>query len=80
MLLGMVVSCRLTCSVWNCVAIIAGLEVVCPRVRIARWVGCSPSVVCRWVARHAGPDGVYQAAKALRVAMGLFIVGGGVGV
>ena len=47
MLLGMVVSCRLTCSVWNCVAIIAGLEVVCPRVRIARWVGCSPSVVCR---------------------------------
>ena len=44
-------------------AIMAGLEAGLSQARIARLIGHSPSVVCREVARHAGPDGAYRAEE-----------------
>ena len=45
-----------------------GLEAGLSQVRIARSIGRSPSVVCREIARHRGPGGVYQAQDAGRAA------------
>ena len=44
-------------------AIMAGLEAGLSEARIARLIGHSPSVVCREIVRHAGPDGVYRAEE-----------------
>ena len=49
-------------------AIMAGLEAGLPQARIARLIGRSPSVVCREIARHAGPDGAYRAKEASKAA------------
>ena len=46
-------------------AIMAGLEEGLSQARIARLIGCSPSVVCREIARHAGSDGAYRAEEPL---------------
>ena len=61
--------CRRMLSVEDRAAIMAGLEAGLSQTRIAHLIGRSPSVVCREIARHAGPDGVYQAEKALSVAL-----------
>ena len=44
--------------------VVAGLS----QVRIAHLIGRSPSVVCREIARHAGPDGQYRAEEAGKAA------------
>ena len=49
-------------------AIMAGLEAGLSQARIARLIGRSPSVVCREIARHAGPDGAYRAEEASKAA------------
>ena len=68
LLKGPVVSCRRVLSVEDRAAIMVGLEAGLSQVRIARRVGPSPSVVCREIARHRGPGGVYQAQDADRAA------------
>ena len=55
-------------SVEDRAAIMVGLEAGLSQVRIARLIGRSPSVVCREIARHRGPGGVYQAEDAGRAA------------
>ena len=55
-------------SVEDRAAIMAGLEAGLSQVRIARSIGRSPSVVCREIARHRGPGGVYKAQDAGRAA------------
>jgi integrase family protein len=55
-------------SVEDRAAIMVGLEAGLSQVRITRRVGRSPSVVCREIARHLGPGGVYQAQDADRTA------------
>ena len=40
----------------------------CPKTRIAHLIGRSPSVVCREIARHMGPDGQYRAEEAGKAA------------
>ena len=65
---GLVVSCRRMLSVEDCAAIMVGAEAGVSQVRIARSMGCSPSVVCREIARHRGPGGVYKAQDAGRAA------------
>ena len=40
-------------------AIMAGLEAGLSQAHIARLIGRCPSVVCREIARHAGPDGAH---------------------
>ena len=49
-------------------AIMAGVNAGLSQTRIAHLIGCSPSVVCREIARHRGPGGVYQAQDAGRAA------------
>ena len=44
---------------WDRAAIMAGMNAGLSQVRIAHLIGRSPSVVCREIARHAGPDGQY---------------------
>ena len=44
-------------------AIMAGLEAGLSQARIACLIGRSPSMVCREIARHAGPDGAYRAEE-----------------
>lgn len=44
-------------------AIMAGLDAGLSQARIARLIGHSPSVVCREIARHVGPDGAYRAEE-----------------
>ena len=44
-------------------AIMAGLEAGLSQARIACLIGRSPSVACREIARHAGPDGAYRAEE-----------------
>ncbi len=61
-------SCRRMLSVEDCAAIMVGLEAGLSQVCIARSIGRSPSVVCREIARHRGPGGVYQAQDAGRAA------------
>ena len=65
---GLVVSCRRMLSVEDRAAIMVGLEAGLSQVCIARSIGRSPSVVCREIARHRGPGGVYQAQDAGRAA------------
>ena len=45
-------------------AIMAGVNVGLSKTRIAHLIGRSPSVVCREIARHTGPDGQYRAEEA----------------
>lgn len=40
-------------------AIMAGLEAGLSQAHIARLIGHCPSVVCREIACHAGPDGAH---------------------
>ena len=49
-------------------AIMAGVDAGLSQTRIAHVIGRSPSVVCREIARHRGPGGVYQAQDAGRAA------------
>ena len=49
-------------------AIMAGLEAGLSQVCIAHLIGRSPSVVCREIARHTGPDGQYRAEEADKAA------------
>ena len=46
------------------VAIMAGVNAGLSQTRIAHLIGRSPSVVCRQIARHTGPDGQYRAEEA----------------
>ena len=55
-------------SVEDHAAIMVGLEAGLSQVHIARSIGRSTSVVCREIARHRGPGGVYQAQDAGRAA------------
>ena len=65
---GLIVSCRRMLSVEDRAAIMVGLEAGLSQVRIARSIGCSPSVVCREITRHRGPGGVYKAQDPGRAA------------
>ena len=53
--------CRRMLGVEDRAAIMAGLEAGLSQVCIAHLIGRSPSVVCREIARHTGPDGQYRA-------------------
>jgi len=53
---------------WDRAAIMAGVDAGLSQVCIARSIGRSPSVVCREIARHMGPDGAYRAQDAGRAA------------
>ena len=57
--------CRRMLGVQDRAAIMAGLEAGLSQARIARLIGRSPSVVCREIARHAGPAGAYRAEEPL---------------
>ena len=63
--------CRRMLGALDRAAIMAGVDVGLSKTRIAHLIGRSPSVVCREIARHTGPDGQYraeEAGKAVRVA------------
>ena len=49
-------------------AIMVGLEAGLSKTRIAHLIGRSPSVVCREIARHMGPEGQYRAVEAGKAA------------
>ena len=49
-------------------AIMAGVDAGLSKTRIAHLIGRSPSVVCREIARHTGPDGQYRAEEADKAA------------
>ena len=53
-------------SVEDRAAIMAGLEAGLSQLRITRSIGPSPSVMCREIARHWGPNGAYHAQDAGR--------------
>ena len=55
--------CRRMLGAWDRAAIMAGVDVGLSQVRIAHLIGRSPSVVCREIARHTGPDGQYRAER-----------------
>lgn len=55
--------CRRMLGVQDRAAIMAGLEAGLSQARIACLIGRSPSVACREIARHAGPDGAYRAEE-----------------
>ena len=55
--------CRRMLGVQDRAAIMAGLEAGLSQARIARLIGRSPLVVCREIARHAGPAGAYRAEE-----------------
>ena len=64
-------SCRRMLSVEDRAAIMAGVDAGLSKSRIAHLIGRSPSVVCREIVRHMGPDGQYRAeevGKAARAA------------
>ena len=48
--------------------VVAVLELCLSQVYIAHLIGRSPSVVCREIARHTGPDGAYRAEEAGKAA------------
>ena len=52
--------CRRMLGALDRAAIMAGVDAGLSQVRIAHLIGRSPSVVCREIARHAGPDGQYR--------------------
>ena len=56
--------CRRMLGAWDRAAIMAGMNAGLSQVRIAHLIGRSPSVVCREIARHAGPDWQYRAEEA----------------
>ena len=60
--------CRRMLGIEDRAAIMAGVNAGLSQVRIARLIGRSPSVVCREIARHTGPDGVYRAEEAGKAA------------
>ena len=60
--------CRRMLGVEDRAAIMAGLEAGLSQVCIAHLIGRSPSVVCREIARHTGPDGQYRAEEAGKAA------------
>ena len=64
----LIMGCRRMLGVEDRAAIMAGLEAGLSQTRIAHLIGRSPSVVCREIARHTGPDGQYQAEDAGRAA------------
>ena len=55
-------------SVEDRAAIMVGLEAGLSQVRIAHSIGSSPSVVCREIACHRGPGGMYKAQDTDRTA------------
>ena len=61
-------SCRRMLGVEDRAAIMAGVDVGLSQTRIAHLIGRSPSVVCREIARHTGPDGQYRAEEAGKAA------------
>ena len=56
--------CRRMLGVDDRAAIMAGVNAGLSQVCIAHLIGRSPSVVCREIARHTGPDGEYRAEEA----------------
>ena len=64
----LIMGCRRMLSVEDRAAIMAGLEAGLSQTRIAHLIGRSPSVVCREIARHTGPDGQYRAEEAGKAA------------
>lgn len=60
--------CRRMLGAWDRAAIMAGVNVGLSQTRIAHMIGRSPSVVCREIARHTGPDGQYRAEVADKAA------------
>ena len=60
--------CRRMLGAWDRAAIMAGVDVGLSQTRIAHLIGRSPSVVCREIARHTGPDGQYRAEEADKAA------------
>ena len=60
--------CRRMLGVEDRAAIMAGVNVSLSQTRIAHLIGRSPSVVCREIARHTGPDGQYRAEEADKAA------------
>ena len=60
--------CRRMLGAWDRAAIMAGVDAGLSQVRIAHLIGRSPSVVCREIARHTGPDGQYRAEEADKAA------------
>ena len=60
--------CRRMLGAWDRAAIMAGVNVGLSQTRIAHLIGRSPSVVCREIARHTGPDGQYRAEEAGKAA------------
>ena len=63
--------CRWTLGIEDHAAIMAALDAGLSQVYVAHLIGRSPSVVCRKIACHTGPDRVYrveEAGKAARAA------------
>ena len=60
--------CRRMLGVEDRAAIMAGVNAGLSKTRIAHLIGRSPSVVCREIARHTGPDGQYRAEEADKAA------------
>ena len=60
--------CRRMLGVEDRAAIMTGVDAGLSQTRIAHLIGRSPSVVCREIARHTGPDGQYRAEEADKVA------------
>ena len=60
--------CRRMLGARDRAAIMAGVNVGLSKTRIAHLIGRSPSVVCREIARHTGPDGQYRAEEADKAA------------
>ena len=60
--------CRRMLGALDRAAIMAGVNVGLSQTRIAHLIGRSPSVVCREIARHTGPDGQYRAEEADKAA------------
>ena len=65
---GLVVSCRRMLGVEDRAVIMAGVDAGLSQTRVAHLIGRSPSVVCREIARHTGPDGQYRAEEADKAA------------
>jgi len=53
---------------WDRAVIMAGVNAGLSQTRIAHLIGRSPSVVCREIAHHTGPDGQYRAEEAGKAA------------
>lgn len=64
----LIMGCRRMLGVEDRAAIMAGVNVGLSKTRIAHLIGRSPSVVCREIARHTGPDGQYRAEEADKAA------------